>query len=172
MTEKKTLAITLLRGFEYIIAPSSKQDYTHKKGSQCLGKSTYQLAVFPHKGNWQDGKVYQEALNFNNSLSLIQTGRAKGNLPIEMSFLKITPDDLVFSALKKAEDENNKSFVLRIYNPTDKAIDGKVQFFKKIKNVARVTLEEIHLTDMKIFDENSFVVSLEEKKIGTYKIKF
>ena len=89
-----------------------------------------------------------------------------------MSFLKITPDDLVFSALKKAEDENNKSFVLRIYNPTDKAIDGKVQFFKKIKNVAKVTLEEIHLTDMKIFDENSFVVSLEKKKIGTYKIKF
>ena len=44
--KKKTLAITLLRGFEYIIAPSSKQDYTHKKGSQCLGKSILSACSF------------------------------------------------------------------------------------------------------------------------------
>ena len=48
-------------------------------------------------------------------LIYIQTGRAKGNLPTDLSFMKISPGELVFSALKKAEDENNKSFVLRIY---------------------------------------------------------
>ncbi len=80
--KKKTLAVTLFRGFEYIIAPSSKQDYTHLKGSQCLGKSTYNLALYPHKGDWQNGEVYKEALNFNNPLSLVQTGKANGKLPI------------------------------------------------------------------------------------------
>ena len=42
----------------YIIAPSSKQDYTHLKGSQCLGKSSYNLAIYPHKGDWQLGEAY------------------------------------------------------------------------------------------------------------------
>ncbi|MGE5682833.1 MAG: glycoside hydrolase family 38 C-terminal domain-containing protein, partial [Bacillota bacterium] len=37
----RTLAITLFRGFKYIIAPSSVQDYSHKKGSQVLGEHSY-----------------------------------------------------------------------------------------------------------------------------------
>ncbi len=123
--KKKTLAITLLRGFEYIISPSSKQDYTHKKGSQCLGKSSYRLAVFPHIGNWEEGKVYHEALNFNNSIKLFQTGKAEGNLPSDLSFMKITPDDLVFSALKKAEDEADEVLFFEFIIRQDVNLTGK-----------------------------------------------
>ena len=168
--KKKTLAITLLRGFEYVISPSSKQDYTYLKGSQCLGKSSYKLALYPHKGDWRNGEVYKEALNFNNPLSLVQTGKARGKLPAEMSFMKVTPEELVFSALKKSEDAN--AFVLRIYNPTNKKIDGKVVSFNKISKVEQVTLEEIYTKNINLTTDNCFPVSLEKKKIGTYKIKF
>ncbi len=168
--KKKTLAITLLRGFEYIIAPSSKQDYTHLKGSQCLGKSSYSLALYPHKSDWQTEEVYKEALNFNNHISLVQTGKAKGELPAEMSFMKVTPYELVFSALKKSED--GSGFVLRIYNPTEKNIDGKVEFFNKISKIEQVTLEEVVVDEINLLNENSFSVSLAKKKIGTYKINF
>lgn len=168
--KNKTLAVTLFRGFEYIIAPSSKQDYTHLKGSQCLGKSSYRLALYPHKGDWQLGNVYKEALNFNNHISLVQIGKAKGKLPPELSFMKITPDELVFSALKKSEDGNG--FILRIYNPTEKDIEGKVEFSNSISKVEQVTLEEIFIKEINLLDEKSFTVSLAKKKIGTYKIKF
>lgn len=166
--KKKTLAVTLLRGFEYIITPSSKQDYTYLKGSQCLGKSSYKLALYPHKGDWQNGEVYKEALNFNNPLSLVQTGKAKGKLPAEMSFMKVKPKELVFSALKKSEDGN--AFVLRIYNPTENDIEGKVELIKKLSRVEQVTLGEIYIKDINLINENSFPVSLNKKKIGTYKI--
>jgi len=168
--KKKTLAVTLFRGFEYIIAPSSRQDYTYLKGSQCLGKSNYQIAIYPHKGDWQDGDVYKEALNFNNHISLVQTGKANGELPAEISFMKVTPDDLIFSALKKSEDGNG--FVLRIYNPTEKDIEGKVEFSYPILKVEQITLEEVFAKEIKLIYKNSFTVSLAKKKIGTYKIKF
>ena len=168
--KKKTLAVTLFRGFEYIIAPSSQQDYTHLKGSQCLGKSSYNLAIYPHKGDWQVGEVYEEALNFNNHISLVQTGKANGNLPSELSFMKVTPDKLVFSALKKSEDGNG--FVLRIYNPTEQDIEGKVEFYNSISKVEKITLEEVLVKEINLIDKKSFTVSLAKKKIGTFKIKF
>ncbi|MBS4036273.1 MAG: hypothetical protein KGZ85_17555 [Ignavibacterium sp.] len=168
--KKKTLAVTLFRGFEYIIAPSSKQDYTYLKGSQCLGKSSYSLAIYPHKGDWQFGDVYKEALNFNNHISLVQTGKANGELPSELSFMKVTPDELVFSALKRSEDGNG--FVLRVYNPTEKDVKGKVEFYKSISKVEQVTLEEIFVREINLNDKNSFTVTLARKNIGTYKIVF
>lgn len=168
--KKKTLGITLLRGFEFIISPSSKQDYTHLKSSQCLGKSSYRLALYPHIGDWHVGEVYKEALNFNNHISLVQTGKAKGYLPADLSFIKITPDELVFSSLKKSEDDNG--FVLRIYNPTEKDIDGNVELFNKFTKVEQVTLEEIFIKEINLVDEKCFPVSLSKKKIGTYKIIF
>jgi len=168
--KKKTLAITLLRGFEYIIAPSSRQDYTHLKGSQCLGKSSYRLAIYPHKGDWQLGDVYMEAINFNNHLIIVQSGKSNGKLPSELSFMKVTPDDLVFSALKNSEDTNG--IVLRVYNPTEKDIEGKVEFYNSISKVEQVTLEEVFAKEIKLIDKNSFIVTLIKKKIGTYKIIF
>jgi mannosylglycerate hydrolase len=168
--KKKTFAVTLFRGFEYIIAPSSKQDYTHLKGSQCLGKLNYNLAIYSHSGDWQVGDVYKEALNFNNHISLVQTGKANGNLPSEISFMKVTPDDLVFSALKKSEDGNG--FVLRIYNPTEKNVVGKIEFNNSISKVVQVTLEEVLVEEINLSNKNSFAVSLAKKKIVTYKIDF
>ncbi len=168
--KKKTLAVTLFRGFEYIIAPSSKQDYTHLKGSQCLGKSKYRMAIYPHKDDWQAGEVYKEALNFNNQISLVQTGKANGDLPSELSFMKVSPDVLVFSALKKSEDGNG--FVLRVYNPTEMDVEGKVEFYYSISKVEQVTLEEVLIKEINVNDKSSFRVSLAKKKIGTYKINF
>lgn len=168
--KQKTIAITLFRGFEYIIQPSSKQDYTFQKGSQCLGKSCFRLALYPHKGDWQSGEVYKEALNFNNSLSIVQSGKANGTLSIENSFIKIYPDDLIFSALKKSEDEDG--LVLRIYNPNDKDVKGRIEFYNPITKVEQVTLEEIFIKEIHLLNQNSFPVSLAKKKIGTYKIFF
>jgi mannosylglycerate hydrolase len=166
--KKRTIAITLFRAFEYIIYPSSKEDYSYQKGSQCLGKSSYRLALYPHKGDWQAGEVYKQALNFNNHISVVQVGESKGNLPVENSFMKIYPEELIFSALKKAEDGNG--FILRIYNPTEKDVEGKIEFSTAISKVEQVTLEEIFVKELEIINNNSFTVSLTKKKIGTYKI--
>ncbi len=168
--KKRTIAITFFRAFEYIIYPSSKQDYTFQKGSQCLGKSSYRLAVYPHIGNWEEGRVYQEALNFNNPIKIAEVGSSNGNLPNELSFIKIHNENLIFSALKKPEDESG-SVILRVYNPTENIINTQIEFFIKPKKVERVTLEEIFIEELPI-KENKFDVTIEIKKIATYKLYF
>lgn len=170
--KKNTLAITLFRGFEFIIAPSSRQDYTYQKGSQCLGKQEFRLSVYPHKFDWQKGEVYKEALNFNNSLRIAQIGSGSGNLPLTNSFLKIENENIVFSSLKKAEDEKENAFVLRVYNPTTKKQKTKISFAEKIRSAKLVTLEELDIEEIKLSDVNSFVIDLEKKRIVSVKLEF
>lgn len=170
--KKNTLAITLFRGFEFIIAPSSRQDYTYQKGSQCLGKQEFRLSVYPHKFDWKKGEVYKEALNFNNSLRIAQIGSGSGDLPLSNSFLKIENENILFSSFKKSEDEKENSFVMRVYNPTTKKQKTKISFAEKIRSAKLVTLEELDIEEIKLSDVNSFVIDLEKKKIVSMKLEF
>ncbi|MCX6137814.1 MAG: glycosyl hydrolase-related protein [Ignavibacteriales bacterium] len=168
----RTIAITLLRGFEFIVAPSSRQDYSHEKGSQCPGLSTYDLAFFPHDGDWNDGKVYEEALNFNNALRIVQTGRTPGSLSPSASFMEIQPRGIIFSALKRSEDGKTNSFVLRIYNPTETQLAGNVRFQFAIAHASVVTIEEKYVLAITLNDQHSFNVTIGSKKIQTIQIDF
>ncbi len=167
--QDKTLAITLFRTFEYKINPAAPQDYSHEKGAQMLGKSEYKLALYPHRSDWKDGRVFREAFLFNYQPSLVQTGVLKGEGGTTQSFLKIEPEELVFSCLKKAEDESC-AFVLRVYNPTGYEINGKIELGVSLKRVEEVTLEEIIVNEIKLAGENDFEVSLQAGKIKSYKI--
>ncbi|HEX9974183.1 MAG TPA: glycosyl hydrolase-related protein [bacterium] len=168
----RTLAITLLRAFNYTIQPSSFQDYSHQKGSQCLGAHRYQLAFYPHSGNWEKANVYREALCFNNDIRLFQIGRAEGELNPEASFIKLEPENLIFSCLKLPEDRKEKSAILRIYNPTEEDIHGSITFQLKLKDVHQVTLEEKYIKRFMIIDEHTLEIQVLKKKIVTLKLIF
>lgn len=170
--KQRTVAVTLLRAFEFIIAPSSKQDYSHLKGSQCLGKHKYQIAFYPHIGEWAKGRVFEQALTSSNSVSLAQTGYSEGALDPDSSFLEFSPKDLVFSALKKAEDGQTGNFILRLYNPSEKNITGNVKTLFRMLAAEETTLEEKALRKIDIRNDNSFNIAVGKKKIVTLKIKF
>ncbi|GAA4827052.1 alpha-mannosidase [Algivirga pacifica] len=171
--EKKTLAITLIRAFEFIINPAAEQDYTHEKGAQCLGKQEFRFAFYPHKGNWEEGKVYSQALNFNNAIRLIQTGQLNGEGGPEVKLLDIENEQVVFSALKKTASapDDSKQAVLRVYNPTTTPQTTKVSMKAKIQAVTLTSLEELEKETLEVND-NSFTITLEPKKIGTVKLQF
>lgn len=168
--KEKTLAITLIRSFEYKIQPSSVEDYSWQKGSQCLGSNEYKIAFYPHKGNWQKGNVYDKALQFNTPLRLVQISKPEGSLPPQGSFIIINPKELIFSAFKKPEDNLPNCFVLRIYNPTDKILEGSISTCFVLNKVEQTTLEEISIREIELTDSNSFNIKAEPKKIITLKL--
>jgi mannosylglycerate hydrolase len=170
--KKNTLAITLLRTFEYIIQPSSKQDYTHQKGSQCLGWQSFRLSVYPHSGNWEKGNVYNEALNYNNEMSIIEHGCSNGYLPTSNSLLSISNDKIIISCFKQAESKSQNKYVLRIYNPSANKQSDLISFHQKIKKVSEITIEEKLICEVNNISENQFEVDIESKKIKTYQIEF
>ncbi|NUN71407.1 MAG: hypothetical protein HUU02_17050, partial [Bacteroidetes bacterium] len=157
---KRTLAVTLFRAFEYIIAPSSRQDYTFQKGAQCLGDQTFELSFYPHRHDWNKGNVYHEALNYNVPVRLVQTGRTNGTLPGTKSLLRIDPPQLVFSAFKKDEAGEEDCYILRLYNPTDETISGEVTTHAILRHVSLVTLEEKHLQDIPLQYKDSFEITV------------
>lgn len=167
-----TIAITLLRSFNYVITPSSEENYSWMKGSQCLGKQEFELAFYPFKGSWSDGNVYPEAMKYNLPVSAIISSKAKGDMPSTFSFLKIEPENLIFSCFKSAESENSNEFVLRVYNPTEDGMTGKVTFGKTPKQVSRTTLEEEVIENKNLTNPNELVVKIGAKKIKTYLIKY
>ncbi|MBZ0200545.1 MAG: hypothetical protein K8H86_11810, partial [Ignavibacteriaceae bacterium] len=168
--KKRTLAVTLLRGFKFIISPSAVEDYSHQKGSQCLGEQNYHFAFYPHAGNWQTGNVYKEALNFNNSIRLFQSGKADGKLNPTSSFITIDNEEIIFSSFKKCEDDKNNCYLLRLYNPTDEEVNGIVKSSFNILKVERVTLEEVKIEEIKMKNKTSYAVKACAKKIVSFKI--
>ncbi len=170
--QHNTLAITLLRGFEYKINPAAPQDYTDQKGSQVLGKTSYRLAFYPHPGDWLQGRVYPEAFAFNYPLRLAQSGPLSGEQGPEISFMEVTPEHLVISTLKKPEDPDFPGFVLRLYNPTDQQVDGKIQLGVKPADVWQVTMEEKFIQRPAVHHDGTIQVQAGARKILTYKIKY
>jgi mannosylglycerate hydrolase len=167
----RTLAITLLRGFRYIIQPSSVQDFSEQKGSQCLGRQRYRLAFYPHRGRWDEGRVFQEALRFNYPLRLFQMGRSEGDMPEKWRFISIEPDMLVLSSLKAAETDSGNSVVLRVYNPTTDKLNGMITFANKIMRVEEVTMEEIHIRYLQLESDGTLRIEIPSKKIKTIRLK-
>lgn len=165
---KNTVAITLFRSFDYIIAPSSKQDYTWQKGAQSLGRSSYRLAFYPHEEDWNAGEVYREAQNFNVKIRGFQTGLNEGDLPTEFSFLRIKPESLNFSALKIAE--NGDGYILRLFNPVEYDVSGEVMFLTEIISAKKTTLEEIDEEEITIINGNSIKLTVGAKKIVSIRL--
>ncbi len=166
-TPERLLAITLLRCFRYVIQPSSLQDYGHQKGSQCPGKHEFRMAFYPHKGNWIDGKVYPEALKYNFPLQSFQMGYNRGSLPPDISFFRIEPEELLFSCLKKPEENGEGSFVIRIYNPTDRNITGSLKSWFALEWCKEISLEEIAIRELPLHNPHELRLTVASKKIVT-----
>ena len=128
MDKEGTIAITLLRAV------------AQHPGAQCLGKHCLEYAVLVHKGDWKSAYVYRQANQFNTPLKAIQTDGHHGTLPREMSFATIEPEELVVTAVKKAEKE--ESLILRFYNITDEAVQGKARFYRPIKEAVLTNFNE------------------------------
>ncbi len=167
--KKRTIALTLLRAFSYVIVPSSVEEYLEMKGSQCLGEHNFRISIYPHSKNWDEGNVFPEAIKFNQPILLVETNNATENILNETSFLRINPENLIFSCFKKSEDE--KGFVLRVYNPTEKSINGEISFLWNLKSAEIVTLEEKTIQPIN-FADRKINIEVNPKKIVSLKVEF
>ncbi len=143
-TPDRPLAITLFRAFTYRNSPvfGRWETYPDMDLAQCLGKLEFEYSIFPHEGDWTHG-CYEQAEDANLPLQPAQAGPHGGTLPKEMSFLELEGKQLQLAAFKQAEDHPGH-YVVRIFNPTAKSVQGSLRVFKKVKNAWRVNLNEEH----------------------------
>ncbi|MGB9764192.1 MAG: glycoside hydrolase family 38 C-terminal domain-containing protein [Candidatus Saccharicenans sp.] len=79
---------------------------------QDFGKHEVLFALYGHKNDWRAGNTNQQALRLNQPLISFQTVPHSGSLGKSFSFVKVSPDNLEISALKKAE--NSDEIIVRL----------------------------------------------------------
>jgi alpha-mannosidase len=99
--EVNTLRLSLLR------SPAYPEPDTDK------GRQQFMYSLYPHEGTWQHAMTFRRAYELNYRLLATQAEAHNGVLPPSHSFLALTSDNVVLTAMKKAEEGN--SLILRLF---------------------------------------------------------
>jgi mannosylglycerate hydrolase len=169
--EQKTLAITLFRSVNNRLCAEyrSAREFPMEKGGQCLRLMEFEYALYPHAGNWVKAKVYKQAQSLNTGVTVYQTTSHKqGHLGQCQSLFSIEPENLILSAFKRAEDSD--SYILRVFNPTDETLKGKITMPVELKQVYMANLNEERKEAIKLSSPKTFDVTVEKGKIITLEM--
>lgn len=82
---------------------------THPDVKADQGYHAFTYALMPHGGDWLEGRTVEEAWSLNNPLTAFRGQVAEAS----MSLFKSSADNIMFDAVKKAEDHNK--VLLRIH---------------------------------------------------------
>jgi alpha-mannosidase len=77
------------------------------------GEHHFHYALYPHAGTWKDALTVRHGWEYDYPLQAVVTTAHTGSLPAEHSFASVSPDNVVLTAVKKAEDANG--LIFRVY---------------------------------------------------------
>jgi alpha-mannosidase len=84
-----------------------------------MGHHHFHYALYPHAGTWKDALTVRHGYEYNYPLTAVVTTAHAGTLPAEHSFASVAPENVVLTAVKKAEDANG--LIFRVYEWAGKA---------------------------------------------------
>ncbi len=78
-----------------------------------MGHQHFHYALYPHAGTWKDADTMRRGWEYDFPLQAVVTTAHPGSLPAEHSFASVGPQNVVLTAVKKAEDAN--ALIFRAY---------------------------------------------------------
>lgn len=89
------------------------------------GIQRFSYAMLPHTGSWERAGTVRRAAELNERpFALFGTFRPEGTLPQADSFIEVTPDTVLVTVLKQAEDGDD--LILRAYETTKSATQATI----------------------------------------------
>jgi alpha-mannosidase len=76
------------------------------------GHQHFSYALYPHGGTWKQAMTVRQGYDFNFKLSATQVEPHTGEMPARHSFVSVEPENVVLTAMKKAEDSDALIFHL------------------------------------------------------------
>ena len=77
------------------------------------GHHHFTYALYPHAGDWKQALTVRRGYEYNYVLQATQVQAHSGSLPAEHSYVTLKPENVVLTALKKAEDADG--LIFRVY---------------------------------------------------------
>jgi len=166
-----SIALNLIRSYtsQIVTIYGRKERRAEQMLTQVQGLSKFHYAIHPHAGSWENGCL-PLADAFNGPLVPVQTHRSLGSLPSDLAFLKFSTPRLALSSLKKAE--NGRGLILRVFNPSRKFVKASIEFFRPLRRVTSVNLNEEPLAGAAALcvSGKRFHLALGPKKIATCRL--
>jgi alpha-mannosidase len=151
------LRLSLLRSPEY---PDPHADEGHHE---------FTYALYPHAGGWKDALTIRRGYELNYKLISRPLEKHEGVLEAEHSFLQVQPDNVIVTALKKAEDEN--SLVLRFYEWAGREGEVTIQLPPGAESAAETDLMEKPIATLTV-REGGVTLRTKPYEIKTIKVRF
>jgi alpha-mannosidase len=160
--------ITLLRSVGGLSADGTAGPLVPTPDALELKPYTFEYAIQFHDKGWRHAEIYKRAQEFHH-LPIAVQAEGNGDLAPEFSFVEISPNNLILSALKKAEDSDE--VILRFFETEGEPTEGRVEVFREIKRVTLVDLLEREEKELP-FTGRGFILQVKPFEIVTVKLEF
>ena len=133
------------------------------------GHHEFTYSLYPHAGTWRDAQTVRQGYGLNYPLLPFTTTSHQGVLPGSHSFLTLNAENVVLTALKKAEDGND--LVVRFYEAFGKAGDVRIQFSSAVDSASDANLLEVPNGPLQVQGE-TVTVHTNPYEIKTIRVHF
>jgi alpha-mannosidase len=133
------------------------------------GHHEFTYSLYPHAGGWKDALTIRRGYELNYKLIAIPVGKYQGNLHAEHSFLQAKSDNVIVTAVKKAEDDN--ALVVRFYEWAGKQGDVAIQLPTGATSASETDLMERPMGNLSV-SNGEVTVPTKPYEIKTVKVQF
>jgi alpha-mannosidase len=130
------------------------------------GHHEFTYSLYPHGGGWKDAMTIRRGYY---KLISLPVEKHSGMLPAEHSFLELQPDNVIVSAMKKAEDED--SLVVRFYEWAGKQGDVRLKLPAGALSASETNMMEKPIGDIPL-QNGAIAVLTKPYEIRTVKVRF
>jgi alpha-mannosidase len=134
------------------------------------GHHHFRYALYPHGGDWKQALTVQHGYEFNYGLQAMQVESHSGSLPPEHGFFTIEPDNVVLTAVKKAEEQDG--LILRMYEWAGKSSDVSVRVPEGASNATITNLMEKPEGPVLTLTGNTLKVPIHPYEILTVRVDY
>jgi len=133
------------------------------------GHHEFTYSLYPHAGGWKDALTVRRGYELNYKLIALPFGKHQGTLPAEYSFLQAKSDNVIVTAVKKAED--NDALIVRFYEWAGKQGDVAIQLPRGATSASETDLMERPLGNLPV-SNGEVKVPTKPYEIKTIEVRF
>ena len=134
------------------------------------GHHHFSYSIYPHAGSWKQALTVRRGYEFNYKLKATQVEAHEGGQP-EKSFVSVASENVVLTAIKKAEDSD--SLVLRMYEWAGKPADVQIKIPSGgIRATLTNLMEQSQGPPIVVSNGNSIVVPIHPYEILTMRVDY
>jgi alpha-mannosidase len=133
------------------------------------GHHEFTYSLYPHGATWREAQTVRRGYELNYRPFVEQIDEHEGVLAAEHSFLQIDSENVVLTALKKAEDDD--SLIFRFYEWAGKERNVKLELPPGAKSASETDLMEKSIGALPL-QNGALIVHTKPYEIKTVKVQF